>query len=168
MQPLGLGLLAAATAAGAWLMLRLRQPNPWVLGSLGAALILSASGHALSALPPWLSPAAQLVIGVSLGTRFTPAFLNTAPRWLLAVALGTLSMILASAGFALTVARLADLAPAAVMLGNSPGGIAEMCITAKVLALGVPLVTAFHIVRYVIVLLLTGPIHRHFIAPASA
>ena len=166
--PLGLLLLAAATAAGSWLMLRLRQPNPWVLGSLAVALAITASGHTPSALPPGLSQAAQLAIGVSLGTRFTPAFLHTAPRWLAAVAVGTLGMILASAGFAWAVAQAAGLEPAAVLLGNSPGGIAEMCITAKVMELGVPLVTAFHIVRYVIVLLLTGPIHQRFIAPVAA
>ena len=50
-----------------------------------------------------------------------------------------------------------------MLLGKSPGGIAEMCLTAKVLELGVPLVTAFHIMRYVIVLLLTGPIYRRFV-----
>jgi uncharacterized membrane protein AbrB (regulator of aidB expression) len=33
--------------------------------------------------------AAQLVIGVSLGVRFSAEFLHTAPRWLAAVALGT-------------------------------------------------------------------------------
>jgi uncharacterized membrane protein AbrB (regulator of aidB expression) len=46
------------------------------------------------------------------------------------------------------------------LLGTSPGGIAEMCITAKVLQLGVPVVTAFHVTRYVAVLLLTAPIYR--------
>ncbi len=162
-DPVGFAGLALATAAGSTLMLWLRQPNPWVLGSLAASLALTASGHALSSLPPGLSQAAQLAIGVSLGTRFTPAFLHTAPRWLAAVASGTLGMILASAAFSGMVAWGADLQPASVLLGNSPGGIAEMCLTAKVLELGVPLVTAFHIVRYVIVLLLTGPIYRRFI-----
>ena len=33
-----------------------------------------------------------------------------------------------------------------------------MSITAKVLQLGVPLVTAFHVTRLVVVLLLTGPV----------
>jgi uncharacterized membrane protein AbrB (regulator of aidB expression) len=33
-----------------------------------------------------------------------------------------------------------------------------MCITAKVLQLGVPLVTAFHVARVVVLLLGTGPI----------
>ncbi|MEX8519647.1 MAG: AbrB family transcriptional regulator [Leptothrix sp. (in: b-proteobacteria)] len=163
-QPFGLLLLGLATLAGAQLMQRLRQPNPWVLGSLAASLALTASGVQLSALPGGLMAAAQLGIGVSLGTRFTARFVHTAPRWLAAVAAGTLGMILLSAGFAWIVARLADLNPAAVLLGNSPGGITEMCLTAKVLQLGVPLVTAFHIVRYVIVLVLTGPIHRRWIA----
>lgn len=80
-EPAGFVWLALATAAGSLLMLWLRQPNPWVLGSLAVSLALTASGHALSSLPPGLSQAAQLAIGVSLGTRFTPAFLHTAPRW---------------------------------------------------------------------------------------
>jgi uncharacterized membrane protein AbrB (regulator of aidB expression) len=55
---------------------------------------------------------------------------------------------------------VAGLHPATVLLGTSPGGIAEMCITAKVLQLGVPVVTAFHVVRYVAVLLATRPFFR--------
>ena len=46
------------------------------------------------------------------------------------------------------------------MLGVAPGGIAEMSITAKVLQLGVPLVTAFHVMRLAAVLLLTEPMYR--------
>ena len=42
---------------------------------------------------------------------------------------------------------LSGLYPATLVLGMAPGGIAEMCITAKVLQLGVPLVTAFHVTR---------------------
>jgi uncharacterized membrane protein AbrB (regulator of aidB expression) len=45
------------------------------------------------------------------------------------------------------------------MLGTSPGGIAEMCITAKVLQLGVPIVTAFHVTRLATVLLLADRIY---------
>jgi len=47
-----------------------------------------------------------------------------------------------------------------VLLGTSPGGIAEMCITAKVLQLGVPVVTAFHVTRMAAVVLLAGPLYR--------
>ena len=164
-QPLGLAALLVLTAAGALLLHALKQPNPWVLGSLLVALVLTASGVQWSAMPGGLSAAAQLLIGISLGTRFTPDFLHTAPRWLAATAMGTLAMIAVSAGYSWLVAQAADLVPATVLLGNSPGGIAEMCITAKVLDLGVALVTGFHVVRYVAVLLLVGPILERFVQP---
>ena len=47
-----------------------------------------------------------------------------------------------------------------MILAASPGGIAEMSITAKVLQLGVPVVTAFQVCRLVAVLLLVGPMYR--------
>lgn len=160
LRPVGLALLGAASAAGMALFHRLGVPNPWVLGALAATAALTALEAPLSALPAWASPAAQVLIGVALGSRFTPAFARAAPRWLGAVALGTLAMIVASAACAWALARLAGLHPATVMLGTSPGGIAEMTITAKVLQLGVPLVTAFHVTRYVGVMMLTGWVFR--------
>lgn len=152
--------LSALTAAGAAALGFVGVPNPFVLGALAVTAVVSLSGVALSALPPGLAQAGQLFIGVSLGTRFTPAFVHTAPRWLAGVALGTVAMILLSAGFAWLLARGASLHPATVLLGTSPGGIAEMCITAEALQLGVPVVTAFHVLRYVAVLLLTAPLYR--------
>ncbi|MBX3599093.1 MAG: AbrB family transcriptional regulator [Rubrivivax sp.] len=156
----GLALLLAASGAGIALLGWLGTPNPWVLGALLVTLSISGAGVELSALPPALSNAGQLFIGVALGTRFTPDFARAAPRWLGAVALGTLGMIAVSAGFAWLLAQTVGLHPATVLLGTSPGGIAEMCITAKVLQLGVPVVTAFHVTRYVAVLTLTAPLFR--------
>ena len=49
---------------------------------------------------------------------------------------------------------------ATMVLGTSPGGIAEMAITAKVLQLGVPVVTAFQVCRLVAVLVLVEPLYR--------
>ena len=156
----GLLLLIGATVLGGLAMRALKTPNPWVLGALTVSLLITGSGFEPSALPRPLTNLGQLFIGVSLGTRFTPGFVHTAPRWLGAVAIGSLGMIAASAGFAWVLAQLAGLHWASVLLGTSPGGIAEMCITAKVLQLGVPVVTAFHVTRYVAVLLCTAPLYR--------
>lgn len=156
----GLAALLAASGAGMLLLRRLGTPNPWVLGSLLVTAGLTASGVGLSALPREASNAGQLFIGVALGTRFTPEFIHAAPRWLGTVAAGTLAMIAASAGFAWCVAQATGQHPATLLLATAPGGIAEMCITAKVLQLGVPVVTAFHVVRYVAVLTLTAPLYR--------
>jgi hypothetical protein len=159
-RPVGLVLLLAASAGGVALLALLRAPNPWVLGALASTLVITALGVELSALPRAATNAGQLFIGVALGSRFTAGFARTAPRWLAAVAAGTLAMIGASAGFAWLLAQWAGLHPATVLLGTSPGGIAEMTITAKVLQLGVPAVTAFHVTRYVAVLTLTAPLYR--------
>ncbi|MFN3297928.1 AbrB family transcriptional regulator [Caldimonas sp.] len=154
----GLALLIALTCAGSLLLQHLGKPTPWVLGSLAVAATLTASGVELSALPTWMTHLGQVFIGVALGTRFSPDFVRTAPRWLASVAVGTLAMIVLCAGFAWVLARWVGLHPATVMLGTSPGGIAEMCITAKVLQLGVPIVTAFHVTRMAAVVLLSGPL----------
>jgi uncharacterized protein len=45
-------------------------------------------------------------------------------------------------------------------LAVSPGGLAETAITAKVLQLGVPGVTAFQVCRLVAVLVLAEPLYR--------
>lgn len=64
-----------------------------------------------------------------------------------------------SAAFAWMLAHGAGLNPATLILGIAPGGIAEMCVTAKVLQPGVPLVTAFHVTRVVVMLLSTAPLY---------
>jgi uncharacterized protein len=156
----GLALLLLASAAGVGLLRRAGLPNPFVLGALAVTMAFTGSGHTLSALPPGTSSAAQWFIGVSLGARFTPQFMHSAPRWLGGIALGTFGMLVVSALFAWLLARAIGQHPASVVLGNVPGGIAEMAITAAVLHLGVPVVTAFHLVRYVAVLTLTAPLYR--------
>lgn len=160
----GLALLGAAAAVGALLMQRTGRANPWFMGALLVAMGLTMASVDLSAMPRALTNAAQLAIGVSLGVRFQREFLHAAPRWLGAVALGTLAMVLLCAGFALLLAWLTGLHPATLVLGTSPGGIAEMAITAKVLQLGVPVVTAFQVCRLVAVLMLVAPLYRWAVA----
>ena len=159
-HPAGLAWLLAATAAGGAVMQALKVPNPWVLGALAVCMVLTGNGVEWSALPRPLSQAAQVAIAVTLGVRFTPESLRAAPRWLGAVAVGTLAMVAVSAGFAFALAWATGLHPATVLLATSPGGMAEMAITAQVLGLGVPVVTAFHVVRYAAVLVLTAPLWR--------
>ena len=64
------------------------------------------------------------------------------------------------AGFGWAVGRLAGLSVPSMILAMAPGGIAEMCVTAKVLQLGVPLVTAAHVVRVLVLIVTTGPAFR--------
>ena len=159
-DPMGLAMLGLLTGVGAWCMARLGRANPWFMGALLVAMVLSLAGITLSAIPTPLSNLAQLFIAISLGVRFTPAFIQLAPRWLFSVAVGTLVLIGVSLALAWALSRATNLPLATLILSTAPGGIAEMAITAKVLQLGVPVVTAFQVCRLVAVLLLTEPLYR--------
>ena len=156
--PSGFVLLMAATAIGGFVFHRARVPNAFVLGSLAVAIPLTAMQIDLSAMPQIASNAGQCLLGCALGSRFQRDFLQGAHRFVSAVLISVLLAIALSAAFGTGLAYVSGLHPATLVLGTAPGGIAEMCITAKVLQLGVPLVTAFHVTRVVILLLTTVPL----------
>ena len=156
----GLFYLMLATGAGALFMRAIKRNNPWFMGPMLVAMGLTLNGVHWSAVTSEMSNLAQLFIGISLGVRFKKEFVLTAPKWLLSVAIGTLAMILASMVFGGLMSWGTGLHPATLILGTSPGGITEMAITAKVLELGAPVVTAFQVCRLVAVLLIVAPLYR--------
>ena len=157
--PTGFVLLMAATAVGGFIFHKFRAPNAFVLGSLAVAIPLTAAQVDLSAMPQLASNVGQCLLGCALGSRFERDFLQGAHRFVSAVVGSILVAMALSALFGAGLARLSGLHPATLVLGTAPGGIAEMCITAKVLQLGVPLVTAFHVARVVVILLTTVPLY---------
>lgn len=152
--------LVAVTCATALLMRATRSPNAWVIGPLLAAGALTAFDLGPTALPAWVVNCGQVFIGVALGTRFRPGFFSRAPRLMTVVACSTLAAILASALFAALLGAAAGIPVATMVLATSPGGIAEMSLTAKVLGLGVPIVTVFHVTRMVALVLVAGAVYR--------
>ncbi len=159
-DPVGAAWLVAATVPAALVLRVFGGPNAWLLGPMVASTALTASGHHWSALPQPLIVAGQVAIGASLGCRFVPEFFAQAPRFLSVVLLTTLAGIGATALFAIGLGTLAGIAPATMVLATAPGGIAEMALTAQNLQLGVPVVTAFHVVRMVATMTLMGGLYR--------
>jgi len=156
-------LLAAATCAAGWLLWRRGVPNAWVLGPLFAAGMLAAAQVPVGGEPEWMVRTGQLCIGLSLGTRFTPGFLHTAPRYMAAVVACTATALVLAAAFGVLLAHLGGLHPATAMLATSPGGIAEMALTARALHVEVAVVTAFHVCRMVVLVLAVGPAFRRLV-----
>jgi uncharacterized protein len=153
------GLLAAGAIAGLTLW-RARMPNAWMLGPLAVCVFMTANEIHLSAVPTPLANAAQVLIGCALGSRVQREFLRSAPRFLGAVCVSVVLAIAISAALAYVIAAWGGVALPTMVLATAPGGMAEMCITAKVLQLGVPLVTAAHVTRVVILVTGTGPLFR--------
>ena len=156
----GLVVLVAVTAGAAAVMDRLRSPNAWMIGPLLAAALITASGHSFSSFPAPIVNAGQLLIGISLGTRFTPEFFGAAPRFLSAVSAISLLYMLLAAAFAALLARGSGLPWATATIATTPGGIGEMALTAQALQLGVPIVAAFHTIRLLALVLTIGAMYR--------
>ncbi len=156
----GLAVLIAATVGGALVLRWARSPNPWVLGPLLVSIVLTGAGLWFSALPPWMITTGQVFIGISLGTRFRPGFFRRAPRPLGVALVSTLVGIPVTAAFGWGLGALTGVAPATMVLATAPGGIAEMSLTAKMLALGVPVVTVFHVARVVFLVLAGNLVYR--------
>lgn len=153
-----LGLMALASVVG-WAASKTRFPNPWVLGPLfvaiGAAFALP--DHRLDAA---LVAAGQVLLGWNLGQRFTLKLFQETPRLVLAAS----TMTLAFGAVCLIMATLvhfgAGLGWTSAFVATCPGGIAEMAITAKVLGLDPPTVTAFHAVRLILMVAGAGLLMR--------
>ncbi|MEN4917167.1 AbrB family transcriptional regulator [Achromobacter spanius] len=160
---LGLAALVALTIVGGLAFAKLRLPNPWVLGPMLVAMVLTASSVELSALPDYVPKAGQLLIGWSLGDRYRPDFFRAAPRFIAAVAGFTVLALTLAFGVGALLSLWSAAPIPTLILGTTPGGIAEMAITAKVLQLGVPVVTAFHVTRMVFVVIVTGPVYAFLV-----
>jgi uncharacterized protein len=152
-------LLAIATVGGAALTVA-GAPNAFMLGALFTVVALTVSELQFSTMPPLVSNVGQLLIGCALGGRFERSYLDKMPAFVAATVLSILLAMLLAATLGAALAWAYGLPLPSVVLATAPGGIAEMCITAKVLQLGVPLVTAAHVTRVVVLVTGTGTLFR--------
>lgn len=157
---LGLPLLGSLTLTAALLANQLHIPNAFSIGALAVSMVLTASGLLPSGVPSVLTDLGQMLIGMALGCRIERGFFTRAPRLVTVVVLCTLGAMVLSAVFGWLVARASGLSVATLILATAPGGMAEMSVTAKILKLGVPVVTVFHVVRLMVVILAAGPAYR--------
>ena len=152
-----LALMALPVSSALWFQWR-NWINPWVLGPLLAAAVLTLNGIHLSAIPPEIQNLSQMFIGWSLGCKFGPDFFKRAPQFLAVVGVCNAIALTASVAVAYALSWVLPVSVPTLILSLAPGGITEMTITAKVLQLGVPIVTTVQVARMVCVLLVTGPL----------
>ena len=93
-EPAGLALLAGLALAASLAWERTRLPNPYMMGPLFLVIALTMTGMQFSSIPSWITNAAQLLLGCSLGARFQQSFLREAPRFVAAV-LASVALMLA-------------------------------------------------------------------------
>lgn len=136
--------------------------NAWFLGPLLVIGILSFSGVLSLKLPNWMIYFGQLCIGWSLGTKFPFDFLKVQKRFIVVtIGLNGIAVLL-SLGLAWSLTYFSNAELKIMILGLSPGGIAEMSLTAKAIGIAVPTVVAFQLTRLIFVIVTTRFFYRYF------
>ncbi len=163
-------LLLLAWAAG-WALVRAGVRAGWMLGPLALSGGLAAAGIAPSGVPAWLSAAAQVALGTSLGAAFGRETIRPLRRYLPHAAAQVLMMMAACGAAGLLLAWLFGEPAGTMLLGTAPGGVAEVSLTGKVLGFDVALIVTLHVTRIFLVTLLTPPafrlLHRRGAAPPA-
>ncbi|AWK85390.1 AbrB family transcriptional regulator [Azospirillum thermophilum] len=146
-----LALMGGAGLMAALVFDRLRLPNAYLFGGLAIGMAVAVFEVEASRVPDPLVNLAQLLIGSTLGCRFHQGGRWPGRRFVAGTVATTLLLIAIGWGLAALLAPALEIDIPTGVLGAAPGGVAEMSITAKVLHFSVPLVTAWHLVRIVLV-----------------
>ena len=155
-----LALMLAAALAVALVFERVRVMNAWFLGGLVVGAAIALAELPASHVPFEMVDAAQVMIGCALGARINRGIVTRLRNFLPAAILSTALLILFNVAMAWLTALWTGIDVPALVLAVAPGGVAEMSITAKALHLAVPLVTAFHLVRVLMIILCSAPVYR--------
>jgi uncharacterized protein len=153
-------IMLGCALASSLTLYRLKVPNCWMLGAATFTSFLTVFEITLSAMPRELLSAAQVFIGIALGERFDRASMTSAPRVILGSAITTVVMMAVALLLAAFIADQTGIVATAMIAATAPGGLAEMSLTAAVLNLGVPLVTAYHIIRIIMITIFTLPAYK--------
>lgn len=155
-----LPLLLGGAVASALILNRAGMTNAWMLGACAFAAAITLAEIELSGLPGPFLILGQLLIGAALGERFEREPMRRAPLVIVGAAISTTILLAAGIVLALGIAAASGISVSTMIAATCPGGLAEMSITAQVLGLGVPLVTAYHITRIIMITVVTLPLFR--------
>ncbi len=158
--PLDALLLFAAGAAGLWLGQRLRLPGGVITGPILISGLMHLGGLTAAVPPGWLIDVTQLVVGVSLGVRFAGLPRGTFRRALSLSLLNVGLTLLIGFVFALLLHGAVGERTGTVFLAFAPGGVSEMSLVALSLQVSVIYVTAHHVLR-ILLSVLVAQIFAH-------
>ncbi len=154
---------AAAVIAGGLLAARLGFPTPYLLGPVLATAPLVIAGLPAPAVPLPLLTAAQIAVGIYMGSNIDFAGIAGWRKILGATLLNVASLLLVALliGYCLAAAIPASLASA--FLSTAPGGMAEMGLTAILVGADVSVVVGYQLFRLLFILLILPYILRHWL-----
>ncbi|MFD2741189.1 AbrB family transcriptional regulator [Sulfitobacter aestuarii] len=152
----GIVLLLSTSLVGMLIAGILRLPAWELTGPLIAAAALNFVGVGAPTVPSWLLNISQIVIGVSLGVRFSGFSRRIIVQGLWLSAASVSIMLVIGGILAFLVLPLTDQPFSVLLIAFSPGGVTEMGLIALSLHANPAFVTLHHIYRITLTVLLLG------------
>ncbi len=158
--PLLLKTVAIGAVGGA-IFTWLHTPLPWMLGALVATSVVALAGGTLY-LPTDLRRVMMAVLGVLLGSAFSPHLMDQIGQWPWTL-LGMLAFVTVGGGLAtLFLMRVGKLDGPTAFFSAAPGGLSEMILIGPTMGADERQIALIHATRIVMVMLILPPAFRIF------
>ena len=159
-DPVDLLILGGLLIAGWLLAVPLRLPSPSFMGPLFLSSAVHLAGLTEASPPFVVVAAAQLVIGASVGCRFSGVPLGLILKTLTIGAGGALLMFAVTLLFALGLYLVTGSPLALLLLALIPGGFPEMSLIALSMGFDPAFIVTHHGIRVLLVVALALPTYR--------
>ncbi len=162
----------AIGAAGGWIASQIGIPLPWMIGALIAVGIcalfdLTVIGHGVH-VPQILRSAMVPVVGVMIGSTFTPEILGQIPQWWITM-LGLVVFILASTAAVHTLyRRVFRYDSATAYFSAVPGGLILMAVIGEDSGGDPRTISLVHFCRIVLAVLIIPFVMRMIYGPVGS
>ena len=134
-------------------------PAGALLGAMVVTAVMRLRGVALPDFPSWLPMVAFIILGYTIGSQVTPETIETIRRSILPIGIVVVGIIVAGFGLAF-VLRAVGVDSATSILASSPGAFSQMAALSVQVGADAPLVATVHLLRVVVVILITPFIAR--------
>jgi len=156
-------LFAAVAAAGFFVGKRIRLPASSLTGPLLATTIVVLSGISPPPVPYLLLLLAQLCIGIHIGLQMKPGLLSGIRKLGIYTVASSVIMVMCSLFCAFLLTRVTPIDLTTAFLSTSPGGIAEMGVTAALVHADLSIVSEYQLFRLFFVIFVVIPVLQWFI-----
>jgi hypothetical protein len=148
-------------AAGGLLFFKLAMPLPWMIGAMVVTTLAALSGAPLKG-PGGIRPFMITILGIMLGSAFTPQALAHVGRWWPSLATLIVFIVVVTAASAAFLAKAGRFDPVSAYFSASPGGFATMLVLGGELGGDERKISLVHAVRILMTVLVIAFWFRFF------
>ncbi|MDH3473868.1 MAG: AbrB family transcriptional regulator [Rhodospirillales bacterium] len=149
-RPAAALLALALGAAGGWAASLLNLPLAWMIGAMAATTAAAVLGAPL-VFSPGLRSVMVAVLGLMLGSRFTPAILDHIGEWAVSIAGLLIYTTIAGLGCMAYFRRFGGFDRTTAYFAAMPGGLSEMILVGTSLGGDARLIALVHASRLLLV-----------------